>query len=271
MPSILVYLGLIAAFVGFVCVLKPIQRIGLGTRVRGLIAMAIGLVLFFAGLFTPVRVIRVARPQMALDGVMPEFSEHEVHSIRVHATPERVYQSLQAVTPTEIRWFALLMWLRSPYRPATARAFGSKPMMTVLGRMGFRKMAEEPPHEIVMGGIGRFGRPRAGDREIKAPNAPSVGQSARISNADDFRAFDQPGYAKIVANFVVIDEGNGWSRVRTETRVLGTDREAQTRFAIYWRVIYPGSAIIRREWLTAIKRRAEGPWPGPEKTGESPS
>jgi len=26
---------------------------------------------------------------------------------------------------------------------------------------------------------------------------------------------------------------------------------------LYWRVIYPGSALIRRMWLRAIKKRAE--------------
>jgi hypothetical protein len=30
------------------------------------------------------------------------------------------------------------------------------------------------------------------------------------------------------------------------------------RFAIYWRRIHPGSDIIRRMWLRAIKLRAEG-------------
>jgi hypothetical protein len=29
------------------------------------------------------------------------------------------------------------------------------------------------------------------------------------------------------------------------------------QFAVYWRLIHPGSDIIRRMWLRAIKRRAE--------------
>ncbi len=45
----------------------------------------------------------------------------------------------------------------------------------------------------------------------------------------------------------------------TETRVFATDSRARRRFAVYWRVIYPGSALIRRSWLDAIKRRAENP------------
>jgi hypothetical protein len=55
----------------------------------------------------------------------------------------------------------------------------------------------------------------------------------------------------------VEDEGAGWSRVTTETRILATDASARRAFGIYWRVIYPGSAIIRSMWLREIKRRAE--------------
>jgi len=37
---------------------------------------------------------------------------------------------------------------------------------------------------------------------------------------------------------------------------LGSD--IQRKFAFYWRVIRPGRAPIRRMWLEAVRRRAEG-------------
>jgi hypothetical protein len=46
-------------------------------------------------------------------------------------------------------------------------------------------------------------------------------------------------------------------RVTTETRVFADNAAAARRFAVYWRVIQPGSDLIRRGWLRAIKRRAE--------------
>lgn len=58
-------------------------------------------------------------------------------------------------------------------------------------------------------------------------------------------------------NFFVTDAGDGASRVVTETRILATDAAARRRFGLYWRVIYPGSALIRVMWLRAVKRRAE--------------
>ncbi|MBV8202739.1 MAG: hypothetical protein JOZ15_19150, partial [Acidobacteria bacterium] len=47
--------------------------------------------------------------------------------------------------------------------------------------------------------------------------------------------------------------------VTTETRVNATDAATRRRFAAYWRVIYPGSSLIRSMWLRAIRRRAEAP------------
>ncbi|MCI0412232.1 hypothetical protein L0222_05445 [bacterium] len=49
----------------------------------------------------------------------------------------------------------------------------------------------------------------------------------------------------------------GGSLVSTETRVFANSSESLRRFAIYWRIIYPGSDLIRRMWLRAIERRAE--------------
>jgi len=39
---------------------------------------------------------------------------------------------------------------------------------------------------------------------------------------------------------------------------LAANRSGSTRrrFAGYWRIIYPGSALIRRMWLRAVARRA---------------
>jgi len=40
-----------------------------------------------------------------------------------------------------------------------------------------------------------------------------------------------------------------------ERRVCANDASSRRKFALYWRVIDPGSAIIRRMWLRAIERR----------------
>ena len=47
------------------------------------------------------------------------------------------------------------------------------------------------------------------------------------------------------------------TRVETETRIQPTDARAARAFGLYWLVVYPGSALIRREWLRAVRRKAE--------------
>lgn len=71
--------------------------------------------------------------------------------------------------------------------------------------------------------------------------------------------FQQPlpdGFALATMNVLVTEVGPGRSRITTETRVCANSSGPRRRFAAYWRVIYPGSAIIRRMWLRAIARRA---------------
>ena|SRR5437870_4317020 len=60
-------------------------------------------------------------------------------------------------------------------------------------------------------------------------------------------------------NFRVAEEGNGFARLTTETRVLAYGASARRQFGAYWRLIFPGSAFIRRMWLQAIRRHAEDP------------
>lgn len=42
----------------------------------------------------------------------------------------------------------------------------------------------------------------------------------------------------------------------TETRVEGTDKASNAKFAPYWALIRLPSGLIRRCWLAAIERRA---------------
>ena len=49
------------------------------------------------------------------------------------------------------------------------------------------------------------------------------------------------------------------TRVITETRIFTPDADVKRKFGAYWLIVHPGSAFIRRMWLAAIRRRAEGP------------
>ncbi|HYM60000.1 MAG TPA: hypothetical protein VEZ11_03800, partial [Thermoanaerobaculia bacterium] len=96
------------------------------------------------------------------------------------------------------------------------------------------------PHELVIGAV------------IAAP----PGMRGKLS-PEVFKKVLPPGFVLAVMNFHVTPDGRAGSRVSTETRVYANSDSARRKFAVYWRIIYPGSSLIRRGWLRAIKSRAE--------------
>jgi len=117
-----------------------------------------------------------------------------------------------------------------------------EPLISVATRTSFFRLAEVPGREFVMGTV------------VLAP--PDVRLAAGSTPAS-YKALNQEGFAKATMNFAVEPQGPEWSLLRTETRVFATDPASRDVFASYWRVIAPGSAVIRLMWLRAIKVRAE--------------
>lgn len=92
-----------------------------------------------------------------------------------------------------------------------------------------------------------------GNRESRLRRA---GSELWLAGHDGWAGVARAGFALAAINYRVTDAGRGTSFVSAETRVYAAD-PARRKFACYWRVIYPGSALIRRMWLRAIKRLAE--------------
>jgi len=171
-----------------------------------------------------------------------QFGEH--HTIEVNAPPPQTFAAMKSVTADEIRFFRALTWIRRGGRElpeSILNAGRDKPLLDVATQSGFVTLAEDTPRELVIGTV------------VKRPRGPRVTVSG-----ETFLKPLPPGFAIAAMNFLVVPNGSGGSIVSTETRVFGSSPDAQRAFARYWRVIYPGSAVIRRMWLLAIKRRAEG-------------
>jgi hypothetical protein len=178
------------------------------------------------------------------DRIAPAYQFHEVHETEVRAGRGATYDAVKQTTAGEILFFRTLTWVRRFGRPGPEGILNppaGQPLLEVAVRTGFLLLAEDPGREIVIG------------RLVAAPP-----QHGRIRTPEEFAALNSPGYAKATLNFAVDEIRPGVSRVRTETRVYATDPRTQRRFAWYWRLIYPGSALIRRMWLRAIRLRAEG-------------
>lgn len=241
---ILAYSGLLTTLLGLVALIRPIAFAMISNRRRAAVVLAAGVLTAITALLLPAPEIVVQLPRTALDRVTPSYQFHELHSIAIQSTPERIYGAIKEVSADEILFFRTLTWIRRFGRSGPESIMNApehRPLLEVATKTTFVTLADGPD-EIVVGTV--VGTPS--DAPIKRPLTPA-----------EFRAIRAPGFALASMNFIIRNVGSGICEVSTETRVYATDASAGRRFAAYWRVIYPGSALIRRMWLRAIKRRAE--------------
>ena len=198
---------------------------------------------------------------MLLDDFLPRYDVREHHELVARAGAERLYAAVRHADLGELRIVRLLMALRAlpallvergDARARQARPPGVMQGFSIAGaeRHGFALLAEDPPREIVLGLEGRFWT-HAGD--------------LRTTDASRFREPPEPGTARAAWNFLLEPVGDGRTRLVTETRVLAADAASRRRLLAYWLVIRPGSGLMRRAMLTAMRRAAEGPGAEPPR------
>ncbi len=215
--SVVLYAGATAIAGGTVAMLFRRQR------KHGAIVAACGVVAVVGALAWPAPEQRVATKSSRLDDIMPAWQFNELHTIHVNAAPERVFDAIRNVTAGDITFFRTLTAIRRfghSEGESILNVPGHEPILAVATRTSFRYLADDPPRELVLG--------------------------TRISRG-----------TVAVMNFAVAPDGRGGSNLSTETRVHSTTGRARRQFAVYWRIIHPGSDIIRRMWLRAIRKRAE--------------
>ncbi len=154
---------------------------------------------------------------------MPEWQFDEVHQTRVRAEAMSTFRAVLETTSDEILFYRTLTAIR--------RIFGSGGAdgESILKAAGHRPILESAEN----GGFERL----AEKPGVEVLMAASLGKAIRVT-----------------MNFTFPDGG-----VRTETRVHALNNRSLWLFAWYWRLIYPGSSLIRYMWLRAIRLRAENP------------
>jgi hypothetical protein len=189
-----------------------------------------------------------------IDEFLPRWDARERHRIAIQAAPERVYAALRTADLAKhpmVRGLLLLRALpgaivdRTRLRELRERSARPIPL-AAFEEQGFRVLAEEPPHELLIGLEGAFWKPRGELRPI---------------DPDSFREPVAPGVARAAWNFRVDPLSSGSSILQTETRILAGDAAARRQFLAYWILIRPASGLIRRLMLRAIRAEAEKPQP----------
>lgn len=180
-----------------------------------------------------------------LDRWLPDHKHSEVHETTIAAPLEVVRRAIREVTGGEIALGRLLFGIRSVPALLTGQPFPrrehQRPLLETMTAGGFLLLSDEPD-AMVLGVVGRFWQP--------------TGNVLKLSDPEEFLSFATEGYAKGAVDFTLRELGDGRVHLRTETRVLPLGSRATRRFGLYWFFVHPGSALLRRTWLRAIRKRA---------------
>ena len=245
--SVLAYSGIVVFLLGVLLVLVPPAWSGFSRRSYALLAGVVaGAALFAAGWYWPVHTRTVAQPSSRLDAFMPTYDFAERHELTIDAPAGRVRATVNQVSFSDIPLMQTLGRIRSVamgHLRAPSGAQGIAPTVPIVAmiqdpRSGFFPL-EDTPLEFVFGLAGQ----------------PWNNAGVRLT-PEQFLTWAPPETVKIAANFLIEDAGSGHSRVITESRILASDATARRKMAKYWALIYPGSGLIRRGLLDAIRNRA---------------
>jgi hypothetical protein len=108
--------------------------------------------------------------------------------------------------------------------------------------IGWGVLADIPGREIVMGAV-----TQPWEANVVFRSLPP----------DQFLAFDDPDYVKIVWTLRADSIGLNASIFRTETRAVATDAVARAKFRRYWSFLSPGIRLIRWAVLNPLRAEAE--------------
>ena len=110
---------------------------------------------------------------------------------------------------------------------------------------GWILLGEHPGEQIALGLVGKFWRP--------------VIEFARITSAEEFRAFDEPGFAKTVYELSTREVDDDRTLLSGLMRTATTDEHARRWFRRYWTFgVGSGAHILVGALLDSARRAAEG-------------
>ncbi len=177
-----------------------------------------------------------------MDAMLSEWEFEDTIERLVDAPPETATDGVRHATFRDVPLASGLvllrgipLFLRRRRLPSLDRSFYSDLVATP----GFVELSGDEC-SLVAGYVGRPWTPSGGGRRLCA---------------GEFAAFDEPGYAKVVTDFVAVPEG-ARTRLRTTTRIQLTDERSRRAFRLYWLVVHPGSLAVRRSWLAGAERWA---------------
>lgn len=190
------------------------------------------------------------RTMKALDRLVPTPGLLEVDHVDVAAPPERVWEIVRhldlASLPIARALFAIRTLAdRLRRRQSEPISLRIDDLRSSPAQPGFAIFVDDPPHEVVIAAIGK----------VWHVEIPFV----HTSTCETFAAFAEPDFAKVAWAVRVLPHGERDARVEVEVRVDATDEAAWRKFRRYFRLIGPGSRMIRHSFLARLARELGSP------------
>jgi hypothetical protein len=178
-----------------------------------------------------------------LDRFMPVYEIVERHQTHVSAPADVTLSAAYDMALDDSRIIRAIFKTREILLGATPDTTPRpRGMLALTKSLGWGVLAESPGRELVMGAV-----TQPWQADVVFRSLPP----------QDFAAFQEPGYVKIVWNLRADPLANGQSIFRTETRAVATSPDARAKFRNYWSRLSPGIILIRRATLGPLRREAE--------------
>jgi hypothetical protein len=249
-PSYFFWIGIILLVVGIISLIHPLAFLFILNRIVAALVVLGGVLISSLSLLYPVKTRHSSTDRQKIDSLLPNFTFNEFHEVRINASPEKIKQVLQVTGVKDIPAARLLMKIRGIADEdvdlrdrASNNLVGSDTVSTP----DFNFFAVAPDEWITVMIL----------KSVIITNNANQPAPPEISTLEQFLSFNEYGYVKVAVNFRFISTKNKETILTTETRINGITRRDNRVFGYYWRIIYPGSAIIRRVWLDTIKKKAQ--------------
>jgi hypothetical protein len=188
------------------------------------------------------RLLPVPSPQSPAAAFIPKPYVRDRHEIVIAAPADLVFFDATRIDLQSLPVVRAIFTTRSWFMGDTIEP-PQKPLGLVADTMvlGWGLLAHTPCRSIVMGAAAR-------------PWTRNV--TFRAVPPDEFAAFAEPDYVKIVWTLEADPIGPERTRFRTETRVEPTDAAARRKFFWYWMAFGIGIRVIRWSLLRELRRKA---------------
>lgn len=238
-PSYFFWMGVIIIVVGLISLIHPLLFLFIMNRTFAVFVVFVGVLVSATSLLCPVKIKHSTTHNQKEDELLPEYAFNEVHEVQVKASVEKAKQILQITGVKDIPAVLLLMKIRGIADEdvdMSDRAAKSNVSSDTVSTPDFNFFVVAPDEWITR----MILKSTMITIDRKKPAPPE------ISSLQQFASFNESGYVKVTANFRFIPMDTNNTLLTTETRVKGITQKDNRTFGYYWRIIYPGSAIIRR-------------------------